>query len=210
MEMVEGTRRCQICDAPVAKGETCRNPVCSWDDRGFGCVWAIAYKTAALEKAIWELKYDNVRGWARIFGRVLVGYLDAHADRFEDVDLIVPSPGFGDRRHTGLVLQAAAIEAAKGGPVWPFDVESPPAIMKTKATESFASKRWRQRYEIATSELREALFVPDPARVRGKNVLVFDDVFTEGLTINEVGRALLSAGASTVDEVVLARQKFRG
>lgn len=32
------------------------------------------------------------RGWAAIFGRVLVGYLNAHAATFRDYDLIVPSP----------------------------------------------------------------------------------------------------------------------
>jgi predicted amidophosphoribosyltransferase len=42
--------------------------------------------------------------------------------------------------------------------------------------------------------------------VEGRSVLVYDDVFTEGFKIREVGRALLQAGATEVSEVVLARQ----
>jgi predicted amidophosphoribosyltransferase len=50
--------------------------------------------------------------------------------------------------------------------------------------------------------------VPDPARVAGERVLVFDDVYTEGLTILEVARALRLAGAAEVSQIVLARQPW--
>ena len=49
-----------------------------------------------------------------------------------------------------------------------------------------------------------------PAIVRGKRVLVYDDVYTEGLTPREVARALLGAGAVEVAEIVLARQPYGG
>ena len=45
--------------------------------------------------------------------------------------------------------------------------------------------------------------------VEGKGVLVIDDVFTEGFTIREVGRALTLAGAIEVSEVVLAREPWK-
>ena len=52
--------------------------------------------------------------------------------------------------------------------------------------------------------------MPVARRVKGKRVLVFDDVFTEGFTIREVARALRAAGAVEVSEVVLARQPYGG
>ena len=51
---------------------------------------------------------------------------------------------------------------------------------------------------------------PDPELVRGKRILVYDDVYTEGLTLREVARALRNAGAVEVSEVVLARQPYGG
>lgn len=210
LEMVAGSR-CGVCDRSLAEGEECRNAVCNWDDRYFGVAWAIARKTGALDKAIKALKYNGKTGWATIFGRVLVGYLDSQEDAFADVDLIVPSPGFGDRRHTELVIEAAAIEASRGpGRTWPFDSLDPPAIVKTAETPAFTGKKWKQRHEIAEGPLRGTLHVPRPERISGKRILVYDDVFTEGLTINAVARRLVKAGAQQVDEVVLARQPYRG
>ena len=44
-----------------------------------------------------------------------------------------------------------------------------------------------------------------PARVAGKRVLLVDDVFTTGATAEACTRALLDAGAASVDVLVLAR-----
>jgi predicted amidophosphoribosyltransferase len=47
--------------------------------------------------------------------------------------------------------------------------------------------------------------VTDPGRVRGKRVLLIDDVMTTGSTVNECARELLKAGAGEVDVFTLAR-----
>ena len=40
--------------------------------------------------------------------------------------------------------------------------------------------------------------------IRGKNILVIDDIFTTGATLNECARILLSAGASKVYSLTMA------
>jgi predicted amidophosphoribosyltransferase len=47
--------------------------------------------------------------------------------------------------------------------------------------------------------------VADAAEVRGKRVLLIDDVMTTGSTVNECARELLKAGAGEVDVFTLAR-----
>lgn len=166
-------------------------------------------RTGPLRRAIDRYKVEEKRGWAAIFGRVLVGYLNAHAATFRGYDLIVPSPTFvgdGGRTfdHTGLVLKRAAREDDGR---WPFEAG---VVEKTKATTPFRGRTWKQRYAIATQELRPALAVPDPRLVSGKRILVYDDVYTEGLTLREVARSLREAGAIEVSEIVLARQRYGG
>jgi phosphoribosyl transferase-like protein len=95
------------------------------------------------------------------------------------------------------------------GPVgpWPFELD---VIAKTKATTRFKDARdWHERHRIAKEEIRPALEVLRPELVDGRRVLVFDDVFTDGLTLREVARALRGKGAVQVSEIVLARQPFR-
>lgn len=86
--------RCEVCDLELGPWGRCENPVCNFTDRGFTYVWAISMMTGRLRGAILRYKYDGVRAWASIFGRVLAGYLDDNAPAFERFDLIVPSPTF--------------------------------------------------------------------------------------------------------------------
>ena len=57
--------------------------------------------------------------------------------------------------------------------------------------------------------VRHAFRVTRPRRVRGQRVLLFDDVYTTGATVEECSRALLQAGAAGVDVLVLARAVLR-
>lgn len=50
----------------------------------------------------------------------------------------------------------------------------------------------------------DGAFLADPARVRGKRVLLVDDVVTTGSTLREAVKALLAAGALSVDALVAA------
>jgi predicted amidophosphoribosyltransferase len=199
--------RCRVCEQELNSDGSCPNKVCDFDDREFDAVFAISTLTGTLERAIWAYKGERQeRGWAAIFGRVLVGFLDR--EELSGYDLIVPSPtyvGPGGRGwdHTGAVIDAAAVEA---GDRYPFDSGDPRAILQRSPTRSFKELGWKERKAEAEGPLRRALEVPDSDRDGGMKVLVYHDVFTEGFRIREVARALRGAGAVVVDEVVLARQ----
>jgi predicted amidophosphoribosyltransferase len=203
--------RCALCELPLSPEALCGNPLCNWDeqDRYFAWVWAISMRTGPLRRAIDRYKVDERRGWAAIFGRVLLGYLEAKRGVFGGYDLIVPSPtyvGEGGRTfdHTALVVERAAEE---DDGEWPFALG---VLEKVTATTAFRGKTWRRRYEISEDELRPALKVRRPKLVSGKRVLVYDDVYTEGLTLRAVARCLREAGATEISEVVLARQPYGG
>jgi len=56
--------------------------------------------------------------------------------------------------------------------------------------------------------VRGAFNVPRPDLVKGKNVLLVDDVFTTGATVRECARGLRKAGAQQVDVLTVARVRY--
>jgi predicted amidophosphoribosyltransferase len=211
--LAPAAERCGVCDRPSVAGQKeCGNFVCGWPSRGFEWNFAIGMRSGVLERIGNRYKFDEVRAWALILGRILVGFLDENREVFEDFDLIIPSPSFtgeGAARHwdhTRELVQMAN-DAANGR--WPFHLD-PPAIVKESLVQAFKGKGWAQRREIAEGELRKALRVPDPKLVRGRSVLVYDDIFTDGFTLREIARALRGAGARRVCGVSLMRAPFRG
>lgn len=53
--------------------------------------------------------------------------------------------------------------------------------------------------------LRQAFTVRNPDAIAGRRLLLIDDVFTTGTTLNECAKALLKAGATSVCALTLAR-----
>ncbi len=53
--------------------------------------------------------------------------------------------------------------------------------------------------------IKGAFKVRIPEKVCGKKVLLVDDVYTTGATVNECARILLKAGAQIVDVLTVAR-----
>jgi predicted amidophosphoribosyltransferase len=142
---------------------------------------------------------------------VVTGFLNENPEW--NFDYIIPSPTFvgdGGRTwdHTALIVQMAA--EADDDDRWPFYSGEPALITKTAPTTRFVGRNLNEREEIAETEIRVALLVPDPALVQGKELLVVDDVFTDGLNLNEVARALRAAGAAGVYGLTLARQPWGG
>ena len=91
---------------------------------------------------------------------------------------------------------------------WPFRFD---VMRKTAATPRLADVTggFGARATVAETQIGPALEVLSPRAVKGADVLVFDDVFTGGLTLREVARKLRAAGATSVSGIVLARQPFR-
>jgi predicted amidophosphoribosyltransferase len=171
-------------------------------------VWALGLHAGPLRTAIVGYKYRDQRWWAEVFGRLLVGYLDEHMPWFDGYDLLMPMPaylGVGARRGWDPVGRLVGAAEVLAGARWPVEWD---VIQKTAETPPMAGVGLGRRRHRAEGALRRSLQVVRPNRVAGARVLVIDDVFTEGSTLREVARALVSAGATEVAGLALTRQPW--
>jgi predicted amidophosphoribosyltransferase len=171
-------------------------------------VWSVGHHVGAWRFALASYKYRADMGFAAVFGRLLVGYLDEHMPWFDDYDALVPMPAFmgrGARRGWDPVGCFVAAAEQLAGRRWPVEHG---VVIKVAETPAMAGLSLSRRQACAEGALRHALRVNDRHRVQGARVLVVDDVFTEGSTLREVARALRLAGAEEVAGVALARQPW--
>lgn len=209
---IRSASHCPVCQLPLS-GDRCGNPICNFDDRWFSWNRALGFmsKGQVLHTVIRQYKYgDSATQWGVILGHILAGHLEEHSDLFGSFDWITPAPTFvgtDSRRswdHVALVFNSAADVL---GPNWPF-AEEGSLIEKTADSPSMVEMgSWQDRHEAAKA-LSKVLHVPSRTLVSGKRVLVFDDVFTDGHTLQQVAHALRRAGASEVCGISLARQSW--
>src|SRR5690606_20104960 len=113
-------------------------------------------------------------------------------------DAIVPVPLHPSRRRWRQFNQAEALArlvgARRGIPV-----ES--ALLRIRATGTQTQLDRRARIE----NLRNAFRIRQDAQMKGRSILLLDDVFTTGSTVEECARQLLAAGAARVRVVTIAR-----
>jgi predicted amidophosphoribosyltransferase len=204
-------RACPVCSQRLENDSPCRNSLCRERDRRIERIDAIAYHSGALQDKIHSYKYEGKTGWSLIFGRLLVGWLEAYAEG-DPPDLIVANPtyigpGQPGPGHVEGVIRSAAVADYDGR--WAFDASAPAAITKTKPTDKSAGKSLAEKRAVAAA-LRQVLDVPDPARTRGQDILVFDDVCTTGYQLNAVADCLLDQGqAARVRALALARAPWQ-
>lgn len=125
----------------------------------------------------------------------------AGSELLDDADVIVPVPlhrrRFFWRRFNQSAELARAVAAQSGRRF------APEAVIRARATRQQVGLGARERED----NVRGAFRVPPQAEilVRGRRVLLVDDVYTTGTTVSAVTRALKRGGAREVDVLTFAR-----
>lgn len=113
-------------------------------------------------------------------------------------DLIIPVP-----LHSKRLKQRGFNQALLLARAFPQITVSREALVRVRHTIPQVELKPKERRD----NVKDAFAVPDPAQVKGKNVLLIDDVYTTGATVAECAKVLRRAGAKQIEVLTVARVK---
>ncbi|MBU1161294.1 MAG: ComF family protein [Proteobacteria bacterium] len=159
-----------------------------------------------LMAAIHCLKYKEKIQLARPLGVLLFMAFCRYWNK-ENINLIVPIPlhkrkfrSRGFNTSFLLVREWAFIAKTLNGALTVIPVAGD-ILVRKRWTEPQTGLGRKERLQ----NIKNAFGVSDSSKVKGKKILLVDDVYTTGATANECAKVLLRAGAARVDVLTLAR-----
>jgi ComF family protein len=159
---------------------------------------AVAHYDEVARRLVHALKFGDRTDLARPLGRMMA---QAGAELLADADALVPVPLHWTRLWQRRFNQSAALADAVG------------RIAERPVRNDLLVRRRRTGHQIGLSRaerarnVQGAFAVPALAtgEVRGRRLVLVDDVLTTGATLEACARALSRAGAARVDALVFAR-----
>jgi ComF family protein len=186
-----------------AAGES-RCGLCRRVEPAFARAAAYGSYESGLRELIHLLKYGGVRPAANVLGRMLAEAIATLEAGFPaDSVAVVPVPLHRTKLRQRGFNQAELIARAamKISPSRDRLRLCAGVLERRRETTSQTGLTSHQRRE----NLRGAFGVAQPAAVKGREVLVVDDVYTTGATVSECARVLRRAGATKVWVATVAR-----
>ena len=163
----------------------------------FGRARAVALYDAVARRMVHRLKYEDRLDLAGIMARMMAA---SGRTLIAEAECLVPVPlhrgRLWRRRFNQSALLARAIAASAGRPCVAT------ALVRVRATRSQVGLSRAARAENLSGAFR--VTAAEQHRIRGRRVLLVDDVMTTGATGNAAARALLRGGATSVDLLTFA------
>ena len=154
-------------------------------------------KGGSVQRLLHALKYRNQPEVGQLLGK-LYGAELRQAARYPDSDLIIPVPlhraKLRQRQYNQSDYFAEGLSEAMQIP-W-----SPTVLHKGKSTDSQTRKSRFERFQNVT----DAFEVTEAGAVRGRTLILVDDVITTGATLEAAARVLLASGARAVHVLTIA------
>jgi ComF family protein len=205
IRLISGRKICSRCGLPFGLDNSIKD--ISYDEHLCGkCLTgryyfcrarSVAFYEGWLREILHKFKYHGKLSLGRVLSRILVEHYPKDLDY---TDLIVTVPLHISKLRTREFNQSVVMakDLAKGIKV-PFN---PFVLKKVKDT--------KPQYEMGNeserrSNVRGAFVVEDTSGVSRKSILLLDDVFTTGSTLNECTRVLLKSSVKKVQVLTLMR-----
>jgi len=190
-----GSSICQVCGEPHTgtSSHVCQR--CQITELFYINLRSWAYFEGPLQKAIHKLKYKRDLGLGEKLALPLVNLLKVNN---WDIDLITAVPLDASRKRDRGFNQSLCLARPLA---WKTGLPVVASIIKR-------IRKTRSQVGLSLEERRinvTGAFLAEKKLVKGKSILIIDDVVTTGSTINSCAEALMKAEASKVYGLTLAR-----
>lgn len=189
-------KTCKRCGVGIDGAEDyCGN--CAFDKVYFDKAYSVFSYEGAVQKAILSMKFNNMGLYAKVFAKYLVFLSEKYKLEY---DLVTFTPMSVKAKRKRRYNQAQLL-AGYFCDILDKDALCVETIVKTKETtaQEQLSRTERKTNLVGAYKIN--------ADVKGKRVLVIDDVKTTGATLNECAKVLKNAGATTVIGLTVASRK---
>jgi len=188
---------CPVCNRKLAQLNRCLTHLVS-GLRVLGV--ACNYHDPLIKKLLWQYKYEFAEALSVPLAQILSLYFQkVFLPLTSEQILVCPMPLFPKRERWRGFNQAQLLAEHFA---WQNQLHYQPLLKRIKFSQpQMRLKQRKQRF----ANIKESFCVLPETEIRGKTILLIDDIATSGATIIEAAKTLKKAGAKKVYGLVLAR-----
>ena len=186
-------RRCKVCGRIIHHRGNCR--ICNSDKVYFDKGYVVFEYKDAVRKAVMDFKYRNMFRYGEFFGNIMADYAKENIN--EHFDFITAVPLHYKRKMSRGYNQSEILAKAIAKNL---NINYKKLIVRKTNTKPQNSLNKKERLE----NIKKAFSMNRNVSVDNKNVLIIDDIFTTGSTINECCKVLKKNKAAKVEFFALS------
>lgn len=157
------------------------------------------YQNPAIKNLVWFLKYHGWQSIIKIIKPIIENYLGVLNYDFGGA-IVIPIPLHSDRLKERGFNQSKLIAE-----VFSQKTNSSLSLNNLKRIKATKKQAELKNIKERTANIENCFALNDPKDIKNKDIVLVDDVFTSGSTMNEAVRVLKNAGAKKIIAFVFAR-----
>lgn len=189
---------CHICGRQLVNFSKNICPACMKKSLHFDRAFSPCIYDGTLKELIHNFKYKNKDYLGPTLSKLMIDFIKEYGLPVDFLDLIIPVPLHKSRLREREFNQAEVLSepiSKEFGKTMAKDI-----LKRHRPTKTQTELEKSQRY----ANVKDSFSVTDSKSVKGKNILLVDDVLTTGATASEAARALKQSGTGIVFILTLA------
>jgi ComF family protein len=191
-----------LCDRPHKLSSPGKCSLCASKNLD-GLLSASSFNQELISKMIHKMKYGYLKEMSLLFAYLILTHLQNVEKDISGYSLVPVPLSDAKKRRRGFNQSEEIAKAIAGATSLPF---FPDVLSKIKDNKAQAGLNREERME----NIKNCFAVKNKDKIENKKILLLDDVYTTGSTMDECARILKESGAKEVIGLSVAREMIEG